>query len=105
MECADLTDAELWRAIAENTNVMSALIYEQLEMDAGIAANDPAMRAELMRCHLQTINKFQREYRDYTTELRRRYKTGEAGRQRIAEQSTKRILSNASVNEIFGSPD
>ena len=103
MQCVNLTDAELWRAIAENTNVMSALIHEQLEMDAGIAANDPAMRAELVRCHLQTINKYQREYRDYTAELRRRYKIGEPNGQRIAEESAKRILSNASANEIFGS--
>ncbi len=73
MQCINLTDDELWRAIAENTNVMSALVHEQLELGAGITANDPDRRAELMRSHLQTVNEYQRQYRDYTAELRRRY--------------------------------
>jgi hypothetical protein len=36
-----LTDDELWRAIAENTNAMSRLVYQQLEFDAYIGPNDP----------------------------------------------------------------
>jgi hypothetical protein len=70
----NLTDDELWRAIAENTNAMSALVNEQLGLDEGITPNDPDKRAELMRSHLQTIDKYQREYQDYTAELRRRYR-------------------------------
>lgn len=73
MQSIQLTDDELWRAIAENTNVMSALVHEQLELDAGIVANDPATRTELMRSHLQTINQYHREYRAFTAELRRRH--------------------------------
>jgi hypothetical protein len=68
----NLNDDELWRAIAENTNALSVLIQEQLELDRGITANDRDRRAELMRSHLQTIDKYQREYREYTAELRRR---------------------------------
>ena len=69
-----LADDELWRAIAENTDAMSALVHQQVELDAGFgAANDRDSRAELMRSNAQTINKFQRQYRDYTAELRRRY--------------------------------
>ncbi len=103
MRRVNLTDDELWRAIAENTNAMSELIDRQLEMDEKIGTADPADRAKLMRPYLEKINQHQREYLDYTAELRHRYKIGEAGGQRIAEESAKRILSNASVNEIFGS--
>jgi hypothetical protein len=68
----NLTDEELWRAIAENTNAMSTLVQEQLGLDEYIP-NDPEKRVELMRSHLQTINKYEREYQEYTAELRRRY--------------------------------
>jgi hypothetical protein len=73
VRCANLTDDELWRAIAENTNSMSALIREQLEFDSGVgSANDPDSRKK-SRSVLQTIDKYQREYRDFAAELRRRY--------------------------------
>ena len=41
MQYINLTDDELWRAIAENTNAMSRLVYQQLEFDAHIGPNDP----------------------------------------------------------------
>jgi hypothetical protein len=70
----NLTDDELWRAIAENTNAMSALVHEQIELDAGVgAAIGPDSRAKHMLSNVQTIDRYHREYRDYTTELRRRY--------------------------------
>jgi hypothetical protein len=69
-----LSDDELWRAIAENTDAMSALVQQQLELDAGFGApRDPDSRAVLTRSNLQTIDKYQREYRDFAAELRRRY--------------------------------
>jgi len=72
MQCVNLTDDELWRAIAENTNAMSRIVRQQLELDAYIAADDPC-RHYLMRFHLKRASKFQREYQDCTAELRRRY--------------------------------
>ena len=78
MRRVDLTDDELWQAIAENTDAMSKLIMEQLEMDEEISATVPAGRAKLMGAYLEAINQYQREYRDYTAELRRRHKIWEA---------------------------
>jgi hypothetical protein len=71
-QCRKLTDDELWRAIAENTNAMSRLVRQQLELDAYMGPADP-YRAYLMRFHLARAGKFQREYQDCTAELRRRY--------------------------------
>jgi hypothetical protein len=74
MQCANLTDQELWQAIAENTQALSRVVEQRHELDAAIAASDdPACRANLMRLHLDTVNRFQREYRAYTAELRRRH--------------------------------
>ena len=95
MLCVNLPDDELWRAIAENTNAMSALVNEQPETDEIIGATDPADRARLLGTYLDTINQFQRDYRDCTAELRRRYNIKASGH-RIAE-SAKKILSNASA--------
>jgi hypothetical protein len=63
---------ELWRAIAENTNAMSRLVRQQLELDAYIGANDPN-NAYLMRFLLKRADNVQRQYQDCTAELRRRY--------------------------------
>jgi hypothetical protein len=72
MKCVKLTDDELWRAIAENTNAMSRLVHQQLELDAYIGGNDP-YRGYLMRFFLKWAGTFQRQYQDCTAELRRRY--------------------------------
>ena len=70
----NLTDDELWRVIAQNTNAMSALVYRRLELDAGInTRNDIIRRAQLMQLNAETISKLERNYREYTAELRRRY--------------------------------
>jgi hypothetical protein len=73
MQCVNLTDDELWRAIARNTTVMSMLVYRRLELDAGNARDDVIDRAQLMQSNLETITKLERKYREYTDELRRRY--------------------------------
>jgi hypothetical protein len=72
MQCANLTDDDLWSGIAENTNAMSLLFDEHRELDASIDV-DPDRRADLMRSHLETVGKLMREYHEYTAELRRRH--------------------------------
>jgi Flp pilus assembly pilin Flp len=69
MRCTNLTDDELWRAIEQNTEAMSALFLQQLELDAASGPIDPGTRADLIRF----ANRFQDEYREYSTELRSRY--------------------------------
>jgi hypothetical protein len=73
VQCVNLTDDELWCAIARNTDEWSVLVGQQLALDADIGANELDKKADLMRYHLRTINRLQRQYRSYTTELRRRY--------------------------------
>ncbi len=72
MQRIPLTDDELWRAIAENTDAMSALIHERVELEAGVGAPTDA-NSWLVRSNAQRIDKFERQYQDYTGELRRRY--------------------------------
>ena len=73
MQCVNLTDDELWQAIAHNTTVMSALVYRRLELDAGNTPNDLIHRAQLMQSNAEIISKLEHKYREYTDELRRRY--------------------------------
>ena len=73
MQCVNLTDDELWQAIAHNTTAMSGLVYRRIELDAGSTRNDVIDRAQLMQSNLETIDKLERKYREYTDELRRRY--------------------------------
>jgi hypothetical protein len=68
-----LSDDELLRAIAENTDGMSALVHEQVELEAGIGEwDDPGVRNILMRSNAQKIGKLERQYHDFAAELRRR---------------------------------
>ena len=70
MRCANLTDDELWRAIAQNTEAMSILLHQRVELgNANSGAIHSHKRADL----IPFANSFQREYREYTAELRRRY--------------------------------
>lgn len=101
MRLVHLTDDELWRAIAENTNAMSELIDRQLEIADEIGVAPPVHRADLMGSDLAMINRYQREYRDYTTELRRRYSIAEVTGRRIAAESAKRILNYGSARDIL----
>jgi hypothetical protein len=69
-----LSDDDLWRAIADNTEAMSALVHEQVELEAGIGPpNEADSRTIRMRSNAQKIDRFERQYRDFATELRRRY--------------------------------
>jgi hypothetical protein len=73
MQFAKLTDDELWRGIAQNTEAMSALARRQLKLNAANAcAIHPGVRADLI--HL--ANRIDRRYREYAAELRRRYSLG-----------------------------
>ena len=68
-----MTDEELWRAIAENTDAVSGLIEKQFELDAGLGVPDPNTQQKLMLFNVQTIDKYHREYRDFIAEFHRRY--------------------------------
>jgi aspartate oxidase len=77
MQGGNLSDDELWRAIAQNTNAMSALVHRQLELDAAMNGSSGIVRrARLMQSNTETIDKLQRNYREYTAELRRRHRLG-----------------------------
>lgn len=74
MQCPKLTDDELWRAIAANTDAVSDLLHQRAELEAEIdSMSDPAERMELMSSYVGTVNKFESEYRTYAAELHRRY--------------------------------
>jgi len=69
-----LTDEQLWRAIAENTNEMSGLVDQQLELATTInRPNDIDRRAGRMQSNVRTISRLERQYQAFTAELRRRY--------------------------------
>jgi hypothetical protein len=68
-----LTDHELWRAIISNTNALSILVEQQLELDAGLGAPDFDTRLERLLFNVQAIDKYHREYNAYIAEVRRRY--------------------------------
>ena len=74
VQCVDLSDDELWQAIAANTDAMSDLLHQRAEFDAEISSiSDPAERSELMGSYVGTVNRFETDYRAYMAELRRRY--------------------------------
>jgi hypothetical protein len=63
----NLTDDELWRAVAHNTEALSALIQQQLKM------NGRPKRRQTIVAYARTINALERQYRIYSAELRRRH--------------------------------
>jgi hypothetical protein len=68
-----LSDDELLRAIAENTDGMSALLHDQVELEAGVGEwDDPEIRSTLMRSNAQKIGKLERQYHNFAAELRHR---------------------------------
>src|ERR1700740_3699265 len=73
MQCVNLTDDELWQAIAHNTTAMSALVYRRLGPGAGKTRKECFDWDQVMQPNLETISKLERKYRQYTDELRRRY--------------------------------
>jgi len=69
-----LTDEQLWRAIAENTNQMSGLVDRQLELATTISTpDDIGRRTGGMQLNIRTISRLERQYQAFTAELRRRY--------------------------------
>jgi hypothetical protein len=66
-----LTDDELWCAIADNTNALSALVEKQCGWDAELEA--PAIVDTLHSISVCRADTYYREYRDYIAEVRRRY--------------------------------
>jgi hypothetical protein len=75
VQCVNLTDDELLRVIAENTDAMVGLIHYRIELDAEISsADDSVRRSELMHSYVGWVNKFESEYRACTGELRRRHR-------------------------------
>jgi hypothetical protein len=73
VQSSHLTDDELWRAIADNTQSMSALVERQIEIDAGLGSADSDSRTQLLLSTAEIINRYHLEYCDLTAELRRRY--------------------------------
>ena len=75
MRSSQLTDDDLWRVIADNTDAMSMLIEKQCELDAEAGTPDPDTRQKLMLFNVQAIDNYDRQYRDIISEIRRRYPT------------------------------
>ena len=69
----DLSDDDLLRAIADNTDDLSALIERQMQLKAASDAIDPDTRAKLMLFNVEQIEAYQRDYWRFTTEIRRRH--------------------------------
>jgi hypothetical protein len=86
MQCAKLTDDELWHAITQNTDELSAL-HRHLDADVRIGiSGTPCARS---RSYSEAVNKFECEYREYIAELDRRYRWSEKPR-----RGRKPILSH-----------
>jgi hypothetical protein len=58
---------------AQNTNAMTALIHQQLELTAVTTISDSIRQAKIRESNAERIGKLERNYREYTAELRRRY--------------------------------
>jgi len=73
MQFENATDEQLWRAIARNTNAITALINQQLELAAVHTISESIRQAKLRETNAERIGKLARNYQEYTAELRRRY--------------------------------
>jgi hypothetical protein len=70
MRCDNLSDDQLWRAIAQNTEKLSALVQQQGELEEAESTTiHPRARGDLIRF----AGRVHREYRQYADELRRRH--------------------------------
>jgi hypothetical protein len=67
MQAENLTDEQLWQAIAHNTGALSALIEQQLK------TNGRPRRLKTILAYARTVDALERQYRIYSAELRRRY--------------------------------
>jgi hypothetical protein len=66
VQYSHLTDDELWRAVVKNTNAISVLFDQQRE--AGIRGL-PDERSAMLSIS-RVIDRLEREYQDYASELR-----------------------------------
>jgi hypothetical protein len=74
VQCVNLSDDELLRTIAANTDTMSDLLHQRADLEIEISGtNDFAKRAALMTSYMSTVNRFESDYRACAAELRRRY--------------------------------
>ena len=76
MKSENLTDEQLFRGLARNTNAMAALIHQQIELDPAVnthTLSDAIRQAKLRESNTERIGKLERNYHEYTGELRRRY--------------------------------
>ena len=74
MQSVNLTDEQWWRAIAQNTNAMTALIHQQLELDPAVnTLSNTICQVKLRESNAERIGKLERNYAEYAAELRRRY--------------------------------
>jgi energy-converting hydrogenase A subunit M len=69
----NLTDDDLRQGIAENTDAMSTVVHQQLELAQCTDMPSSEAKAKLMRFNGETISKIQREYQEFIAELRRRH--------------------------------
>ena len=69
MRSTHLTDDDLWRAIANNTDAMSALIEEQIELNTQWRGYLIPNRQKLILFNVQAINNYNRQYRDFIAEV------------------------------------
>ena len=76
MQCEKLTDDQLWRAIAGNTNAMTALVHQQLELAGVTLVSDTIRQAKLRESNAERIGKLEHNYLQYIAELRRRHSLG-----------------------------
>jgi hypothetical protein len=78
MQCANLSDDELFQAIAANTNAISDLLLRRTELEGQITkTTDPVTLSQLMDAYVGAVSNFESEYRTCTAELRRRSDVGE----------------------------
>jgi len=68
-----LTDDDLWRAVANNTDAMSTIFEKQIELDADFRTSGSDTRQKLMLFNVQAIDNYNRQSRDFIAKSRRRY--------------------------------
>jgi hypothetical protein len=66
-----MSDDELWRAIAQNTETMSVLLHQQLELNGRTLVG---LQTMLAHSNAQTVSALERQYRIYAAELQRRHR-------------------------------
>jgi hypothetical protein len=72
VRCTKLTNEELWRAIARNTETMASLLHQDGELDTSVGdTGDANAQAETKA---KCISVLDWQYRAYSAELRRRYR-------------------------------